>query len=247
MKLLSTLFFTLLISSLTARAAAPVYTPNATYRLAKTVTAGFLNMRAAPGAGASVVAKVFPTTTHGIIALGAVQSTKLPDRSLYWASVAVEGWLEIGAGGTAGGKIRREGNIVRVLRPVSIKVAEEKGPLAEFAAGAVLQYAGAEQGEPNWIFVRKTGWVNVGSSRQAGTFLEGKRGVPGGGGGKPAPAEPPPVVAAGSYVVKRGDTFYSIATRYRVSVQALAAANPMVNPSLIKIGQLLIIPKKQRS
>lgn len=44
------------------------------------------------------------------------------------------------------------------------------------------------------------------------------------------------------HVVQAGDTLYSIARRYRVTVDAIAAANGIVNPNLIYVGQRLVIP-----
>jgi len=48
------------------------------------------------------------------------------------------------------------------------------------------------------------------------------------------------------YVVKSGDTFYSIARRFGVTVQALIQANPGVNPDALLIGQQICIPPAQR-
>ncbi|WP_114570623.1 LysM peptidoglycan-binding domain-containing protein [Exiguobacterium flavidum] len=45
-----------------------------------------------------------------------------------------------------------------------------------------------------------------------------------------------------TYTVKSGDTLYSIARTYGVTVDALIKANNITNPSLIKVGQVLIIP-----
>jgi LysM repeat protein len=45
-----------------------------------------------------------------------------------------------------------------------------------------------------------------------------------------------------SYVIQPGDTLFSIARRFGTTVQALAAANRIVNPNLIYAGQTLIIP-----
>jgi putative chitinase len=42
--------------------------------------------------------------------------------------------------------------------------------------------------------------------------------------------------------VQRGDTLYSIARRYGTTVQAIALANKIANPSLIYVGQQLTIP-----
>jgi LysM repeat protein len=44
------------------------------------------------------------------------------------------------------------------------------------------------------------------------------------------------------YIVQRGDTLYSIARRYCTTVQALALANRIANPSLIYVGQRIIVP-----
>lgn len=47
------------------------------------------------------------------------------------------------------------------------------------------------------------------------------------------------------YVVRAGDTFWSIAQRNGISVQALAAANPQVaNPAFIRPGMILYIPRQ---
>jgi len=45
-----------------------------------------------------------------------------------------------------------------------------------------------------------------------------------------------------TYTVKSGDTLYSIARAYGVTVSALAAANKITNYNLIYVGQKLIIP-----
>lgn len=61
---------------------------------------------------------------------------------------------------------------------------------------------------------------------------------------EPAPAGPqaavtpePPV-----YVVQAGDTLYRIAERFGTTVEAIAAANDLADPSLIQVGQRLVIP-----
>jgi len=45
-----------------------------------------------------------------------------------------------------------------------------------------------------------------------------------------------------TYTVKAGDTLYSIARKYNVSVSALASANNITNWSLLNVGQVLKIP-----
>jgi peptidoglycan-N-acetylglucosamine deacetylase len=46
-----------------------------------------------------------------------------------------------------------------------------------------------------------------------------------------------------TYVVKAGDTLYSIAQRYGVTVQQIATINHITNVNLIYVGQVLIIPR----
>jgi LysM repeat protein/lysophospholipase L1-like esterase len=59
----------------------------------------------------------------------------------------------------------------------------------------------------------------------------------------PAPAIAAPAVASGvSYAVADGDTLWSVAKRLGVSADALAAANPGVDPRRMSIGQRLAVP-----
>ncbi|MDR5659056.1 LysM peptidoglycan-binding domain-containing protein [Serpentinicella sp. ANB-PHB4] len=44
------------------------------------------------------------------------------------------------------------------------------------------------------------------------------------------------------YIVQAGDTFYRLAIRYNTTIEAIAAANPNVNPNMLMIGQQLCIP-----
>ncbi len=53
----------------------------------------------------------------------------------------------------------------------------------------------------------------------------------------PTPSQPAP--AAGTYTVVSGDTLSGIAARYGTTVAALAAANGIANPNLIRVGQVL--------
>ncbi|MGM0897891.1 MAG: LysM peptidoglycan-binding domain-containing protein [Bacillota bacterium] len=51
-----------------------------------------------------------------------------------------------------------------------------------------------------------------------------------------------PPTGATTYTVKAGDTLYSIAKKYNVTVAALAKANNITNYNLIRVGQVLVIP-----
>jgi len=55
-------------------------------------------------------------------------------------------------------------------------------------------------------------------------------------------AAAPTVVAATTYIVRPGDTLSAIAARHGTTVAALAEANHITDPNLIRIGQLLTIP-----
>ncbi len=54
---------------------------------------------------------------------------------------------------------------------------------------------------------------------------------------------PPPTATPRTHVVKAGEDMSGIALRYRVSLEALKAANPKVNPRLMPVGTLLVIPE----
>ncbi|ALS76557.1 polysaccharide deacetylase [Planococcus rifietoensis] len=51
-----------------------------------------------------------------------------------------------------------------------------------------------------------------------------------------------PPTGGATYTVKAGDTLYSIARKYNVTVAALAKANNITNYNLIRVGQVLVIP-----
>jgi LysM repeat protein len=59
-----------------------------------------------------------------------------------------------------------------------------------------------------------------------------------------APAQSAEASPAGTvYVVKKGDTLYAIAVRNGTTVKAILAVNPdITNPSLLKVGQRILVP-----
>ena len=48
------------------------------------------------------------------------------------------------------------------------------------------------------------------------------------------------------YVVRRGDSLYSIAKANSVAVQELAAINELSDPARLSIGQAIVIPSRAR-
>jgi len=52
----------------------------------------------------------------------------------------------------------------------------------------------------------------------------------------------PPAPVGFWYTVRAGDTLYSIASRFGVSVWSIVAANHIANPNIIYVGQRLFIP-----
>jgi peptidoglycan/xylan/chitin deacetylase (PgdA/CDA1 family) len=75
----------------------------------------------------------------------------------------------------------------------------------------------------------------TGSAPASGTFTSSPTPVPSGG----EPTLPPTGV---TYVVQAGDTMYSIAQRFGVTVDAIVEANGISDPSNITVGEVLIIP-----
>lgn len=66
--------------------------------------------------------------------------------------------------------------------------------------------------------------------------------IPGRGAASTASAGTSAPATGGAYVVRRGDSLGTIAARYGTSVAALARANRIANPSVIYVGQRLVIP-----
>ncbi|AEB29783.1 putative polysaccharide deacetylase [Carnobacterium sp. 17-4] len=58
------------------------------------------------------------------------------------------------------------------------------------------------------------------------------------------PTIPNPVPTTTNYTVKSGDTLYSIAKKYGITVQQIVTANKLANANVIKVGQVLKIPTK---
>jgi LysM repeat protein len=63
-------------------------------------------------------------------------------------------------------------------------------------------------------------------------------------GDKPASAPHPAPAVGETYIVRNGDTFFSIAKKHSVSTESLVAANPRIKPSELRPGQLINLHRK---
>ena len=63
----------------------------------------------------------------------------------------------------------------------------------------------------------------------------------------PAKVKPQPRPSDGTYVVKRGDSFWRIARKYNLRTKTLLDANNMTGKEPLRIGQKLIIPDGKKS
>jgi len=59
----------------------------------------------------------------------------------------------------------------------------------------------------------------------------------------PAAAPPTPSCSGFYYTIKAGDTLYKLAQQFNVTVSAIMAANPGINPNRLQIGQVICIPR----
>lgn len=53
---------------------------------------------------------------------------------------------------------------------------------------------------------------------------------------------PPAPATVSDYAILKGDTFFTIAPKFGVTVKALQAANPTVDPAKLQIGKKIVIP-----
>ncbi|PKM47259.1 MAG: peptidoglycan-binding protein LysM, partial [Firmicutes bacterium HGW-Firmicutes-8] len=53
---------------------------------------------------------------------------------------------------------------------------------------------------------------------------------------------PPCPTGFTTYIIRAGDTFYSLAIRFNTTVAVLLQANPGVNPNALMIGQAICVP-----
>ncbi len=60
-----------------------------------------------------------------------------------------------------------------------------------------------------------------------------------------APSATPPPPEPATYTIKAGDTLFSVANKFGLTVDELAKANGIRDPNLISVGQVLTIPGRQ--
>ena len=58
----------------------------------------------------------------------------------------------------------------------------------------------------------------------------------------PGAPGPGPCPGGRSYTIRSGDTLYTIARRFNVTVAAIMAANPGIDPMSLRVGQIICIP-----
>lgn len=129
-------------------------------------------------------------------------------------------------------------------------------PLSSTTTSSVAATVTPSSGGPTTYTVQWGDWLNKIAQRfgvtpqailAANPGLDPNRIVPGQvinipASGSPPTSSTPSGSTPGTYTVQRGDWFYSIARKFGVTVSALQAANPTVNPSAIYPGQVLYIP-----
>ena len=50
------------------------------------------------------------------------------------------------------------------------------------------------------------------------------------------------VTGTSAYIVQPGDTLYSVAARFNVSIESIFQTNPGINPNYLQAGQVICIP-----
>lgn len=101
-----------------------------------------------------------------------------------------------------------------------------------------LKRAGVLPDKPDGLFGERTRQAVIRFQQQQGLTPDGVVGP------QTHNALMPLYTGSARHTVARGDTFYRLAQRYGTTVQAIAIANPGVQPNRLQIGQMLVIPLK---
>lgn len=110
-----------------------------------------------------------------------------------------------------------------------------KGPAVALLQTA-LKRAGVLPDKPDGVFGERTRQAVVRFQQQQGLTPDGVVGP------KTHTALMPLYTGSARHTVSRGDTFYRLAQRYGTTAQAIAIANPGVQPNRLQIGQMMVIP-----
>jgi LysM repeat protein len=153
---------------------------------------------------------------YGTTIQAIMNANGLRNANYIWAGQRLT--IPTGGGGTSGGGGAVGGGVHVVQR-------------GETLAGIAYRYGTTVQALVSANGIRNPSLIYVGQR----LTISGATGSTGTRGGGTAPT-------SGIHIVQRGQTLSSIAYRYGTTVQALASANGISNPSLIYVGQRLRIP-----
>jgi LysM repeat protein len=129
------------------------------------------------------------------------------------------------------------GGLVMLALAGGAHVSAPKATTHTVRAGETLAAIAARTGVPVASLAQANGIADVNRVR-AGQVLT----VPKPGQQAPAPAAPAAATTA-SYKVQPGDSLARVAKRTGVSVDALAKANGLKNANVVRVGQVLAVPK----
>lgn len=86
--------------------------------------------------------------------------------------------------------------------------------------------------------------ANAGAQRESANAAQGAGTSPADAGVQQAAPTPRPPMGATYHTVQSGETLGAIAATYGLTSAAIANANGLANPNLIRVGQRLIIPAR---
>jgi LysM repeat protein len=174
-----------------------------------------------PGETLSTIAQAFGTSVSAI-----VQANGLASADLIWVGQR----LVIPSAGSGDAAARTSAATTASGRVYTVKRGDTLGSIARslgVSSSAIVQANGISN--PDLLYVGQKLVIPGGSST----------------GGSSAPAPRP--TANTTYTVKAGDTLGQIALKYGTTAAAIARANGLSSPDLIRVGMRLVIPASGRS